>query len=843
MPRLRRIEVRGFRAFGTQPQVLELRGPLAVVWGPNSQGKTSLAEAVEFLLTGRTVRREFLASAAREFAGSLRNAHLRHGEPVFVRAHVLGASGTVHTVERRLVSDYTGRDECTSELQIDGQRATDVSTIGIRLSQPPLEAPVLMQHSLRYVVSAEPQKRADYFKALLEVSDLEDIRTAIAEAKRLLEPALNSIGAALNHCLTNKTLAPVVSRLQAAKPSAGMISSILRDALRVVLSDTGTIPESLEERLATAKQLLASKREATFPVQVLSLEGVSHWSEPSDEMWVELDEFVRLRAAMTEGATRLVRLFEYVLALPGIVGSTAAVDCPVCEAPGALTPARISAMRDYLDATEAFQGQSRRVQSTLQSIRRFTDECERYANRSRPAFLDWSDAERKRRGFTEERMQILLVDRASDLVPHWRDANGHLASTSSEVKRLVTTLRQLLDKMDMETVDLPRISAARQIVEALVGSLNQLALARSEYSKMSEPLILALRAEVDKQGHMEGWQDLLDLVEQREQLLSWLLHRSASLRVSRELEEAVEEVDVAKARVLDDKFAQLGNDIATWWSLMRPDQLTSFHGVQRGATGRRFVDLKARLASGPNGSSSFAVRDAVAVFSDSQLNCLGLSAFLARTGRDGSGFVLLDDPVPASDDEHRAMFVSYVLPELMRRNIQVLLVTHDERIWKDVQETYKHMGIDAFVISMQDPALGAVVEDRGDTFDSMLARAAPYILNQSPEIRKQFAARPLRDATERFCKLLLIKERYAQGDALVAVSDYGGQNLDTLIGKVERMLTRDPSHVSKLRRIGAHLNPGSHDDRVPAPGDLQVCYRSLKELGQAYLSGNGSSRA
>ncbi len=67
---------------------------MSVVWGPNSQGKTSLAEAFEFLSTGDTARREMLASA-----------------------------------------------------------------LGVRLSEPSLEAPVLMQRTLGYLFSARPQDR------------------------------------------------------------------------------------------------------------------------------------------------------------------------------------------------------------------------------------------------------------------------------------------------------------------------------------------------------------------------------------------------------------------------------------------------------------------------------------------------------------------------------------------------------------------------------------------------------------------------------------------------------------------------------------------------------------
>jgi recombinational DNA repair ATPase RecF len=63
-PRIKSLSVRGFRAYGAAVQTLNLQTDIAVVWGPNSTGKTSLAEAFEFLLTGstRAFRRQALLS-------------------------------------------------------------------------------------------------------------------------------------------------------------------------------------------------------------------------------------------------------------------------------------------------------------------------------------------------------------------------------------------------------------------------------------------------------------------------------------------------------------------------------------------------------------------------------------------------------------------------------------------------------------------------------------------------------------------------------------------------------------------------------------------------------------
>jgi recombinational DNA repair ATPase RecF len=122
-PKINTIEIQGFRAFGQKTQALAFRSLLAAVWASNSQGKTSLAEAVEFLLTGQIVRRQLMASTQDEFADALRNAHMPAGTPAYVEMGITGADGKPHKIRRTLVSDYAKRHDCRSLLQIDGKDA------------------------------------------------------------------------------------------------------------------------------------------------------------------------------------------------------------------------------------------------------------------------------------------------------------------------------------------------------------------------------------------------------------------------------------------------------------------------------------------------------------------------------------------------------------------------------------------------------------------------------------------------------------------------------------------------------------------------------------------------
>jgi hypothetical protein len=807
---------------------------MAVVWGPNSQGKTSLAEAIEFLLTGKTVRRALVASAKREFAGALRNAHLPAAEDVSVSAEIEDAEGQVHRIRRRLLQDYTGRDPCESELTIDGNPAADLTGLGIRLSQAPLEAPVLMPHTLRYVVSAEPQQRTEYFKALLEVSDLEEVRTAIADAKSRLTLPSSPLEATYERCRANARFGEAVARIETGPVTLNDVTEFLSEAFGLVLVDAGPVPDGLEARLSAARALLEEHRARTFPVGALELRSEPSWVFPEASVWKSLEDFVRARSRVDQEASRLIRLFEEILKVPELASAAAPVDCPVCETPQALKPERIAAIRRQLEASSEFREARVSTERTLRALRDLVTRMYQECQDACPLVFSWDDGERARRGYSETTMETLLDNHAGELMPSWREASSSLEAALARLKGQLLELQKSLETTGLDCLNEAKIEDLREKVVALSHDAEAFAAARRRYEEVSRLLIAALRPEVDRRAGTEGWQDIIDLAEHRDQLVRWLVARTAYREVLDDVDEAIRQIDEAKAKILDEKFMQLGQEILRWWDLLRPDEPTTFDGIQRGGTGRRFIDFKARLAAGPGGSSGSVLRDAVAVFSDSQLNCLGLAAFLARAVREGTGFVVLDDPVPASDEEHRAFFIDRVLQELLRSSVQVILLTHDERMWKDVQERYKHLDLDTFLVSLEKPHVGATVENRSDTLDALLARAMPYIENSNPDIRK-IGAQRLRDATERFCKLMLVKHRHDQGDTAAKVSDYDGKTLSDLVPQVEPLLSRDPSHPGKLRVIGQRLNPGAHDHQVPPPGDLKQSLGDLRYLRKEYL--------
>jgi wobble nucleotide-excising tRNase len=101
---------------------------------------------------------------------------------------------------------------------------------------------------------------------------------------------------------------------------------------------------------------------------------------------------------------------------------------------------------------------------------------------------------------------------------------------------------------------------------------------------------------------------------------------------------------------------------------------------------RRTIDFKAGLAARADRSDA-KLRDVIAVFSQSQLHCLGLALFLARAIYEEAGFLVLDDPILSSDEDYRCHFNAAVIEKLIEQGMQIIILTQDQRTWKYLETT------------------------------------------------------------------------------------------------------------------------------------------------------------
>ncbi|EIG58031.1 AAA family ATPase [Bradyrhizobium sp. WSM1253] len=833
--RIQKIRLQGFRGFGTSAQSFALPETVAALWGGNSQGKTSLAEAIEFLLTGHIARRELLASAKDEFSQSLRNAHIPAATPVFVEATFLCTDGVVRRFRRTLTTDYDGTQACASATELDGVPCSEQdieAKIGLRLLHPPLRAPVLAQHTLAYVFTASPTDRAAYFRAVLDTQDLEDFRVAVANIIPTFQPPNSFELQKLGELEEITGLDAAARAIRNAKTKAALAKA-LSTAIELLLTQIGVVAKpSLPERIQQLDEELASRRALAFPLDLFSRKALGPWMDPAGTLARAIAEFLRERDAIAEEVRRLIALFESALAIPAVHDCAAPIDCPLCGREKTLTPERVAHIQSQLTANENYQT----AESTLMAALRSTDaklqSTADTVTSALPRFMLVTGAERRKRQFRIARIAQLSAN--AEGTKQWATAARRLWREATQQKRALARTR---DRIRSALDDVATWKDTPPLVDAL-GELDQiyasLEVHNATYGQVVQVIGEPLKKAVDQNAQIAGWDALLHLARSPDAALEALeALRDHNTKV-KAVEQAAREIEKANGAVADEKFADLSAQILEWWERLRPGEPTFFSAVQRrGAKTKRTIDLKVAL-SAKEDRSDIKLRDAVAVLSQSQLHCLGLALFLARAIDGGAGFVLLDDPVLTSDDGFRTNFQSSVIEALLAAGIQVIVLTQDYKSWKDIGHLWGHRGVSQFQIMRDNAVIGTEIKGRDDALATMLVQARPFISSHDGDQRKTGAAR-LRDVLERFCKELLVKDRRADGDSQAMISDYDGKNFGEFNAKVFSLLKLDPSHPGKLRVAHNLVTPGSHDDAPPSQEQLRGVAGDLNRFKKDYL--------
>jgi len=179
--RLRRLTVAGFRGFN-QEDTIEFDSRLTLIAAPNSHGKTSISEALEFLLYGATSKVQH-ADSKEEYKDSYRNRHYPAAAPAYVEAAFTSDQG-IATVFR-------------AELLPSGEvvRLVDGAKVAEWPVAPDLVTaarPFVLQHALKYLLLVPPAERFQGFARLLGLNEIDavhqQLRISAPSPKRASHP-------------------------------------------------------------------------------------------------------------------------------------------------------------------------------------------------------------------------------------------------------------------------------------------------------------------------------------------------------------------------------------------------------------------------------------------------------------------------------------------------------------------------------------------------------------------------------------------------------------------------------------------------------------------------------
>jgi len=465
--RLKSVRIHNFRGFRSETDEIDLEGNLVVIYGKNSSGKTSLAEALEWLLSGSLSRRENeFTTNVRELAQCIANRHRQSDDDTWVEATLAPISEGDETgnlvLRRVLKSDYGSslKATCSSVLFLNDQELNadeEKQALAKYFAGVP---PLLMQHTLRDFVLGESRWRRKYFESLLRLDSItEIIQHAVVSDVRIdeyLSPnesrylsLWEKLGQRLTNSSSRRSFARQTDRATNASPTtiSATLSSISKSEFPSLIDDidnkgeiiTALLNEqqdALRNSLPVLELLQPQKRTSDDSQLLLSSTDINLLIQNVRRAWTAYEPTLIANQSLSPEHLAVSEAFDLLLR-KGIVQISQEVQpCPLCayDHEDTLTASRVSTIETW-NSIRASELKAR--QSLIQSM----DSMSRVAAQSLRDFED------------------LLPGLPSDL--EWKTAMEGVGETlRKEAESLRTILKKRHDELS------PFVDRARKLARA-----------------------------------------------------------------------------------------------------------------------------------------------------------------------------------------------------------------------------------------------------------------------------------------------------------------------------------------------------------------------------------------
>lgn len=673
--KIKRITIAGFRGFNEE-RTIACNNRLTLLDGPNSYGKTSISEALEWLLYGLTSKVK-KAESKDEYKGSYRNRHFPTTKTPFVKL---------------VLSDGSNEIELRGELDeadgikrfVNGCPAEAWPFTGALTEAP---EPFILQHALKNLLLVKPDERFIGFAHILGLDELDriqrDIVSFCTKPQAHLPPGVDQlfkdVAALQQRVAVQSSLAVIDKALK--KGAVGLnaaydvISKECRRRAPRGTDEQSLLPQLLKIREDTVGRIF--KGQITLP-DFSPAEKAANAND--DEFFVNFvaDAFVEQYMALLAETTvqdliQRAQFFDLGVALL----RNKPEECPFCgQAINETASERIHKNHNNLaqgrQKTSGLETRRNEVAKKLTELRERLRTCHN-----------------RHLGKAASLLSLDLSQLKNVLLPKHEGHVAFLESAITEIgaaqEPLVTAFHAVEKALSSVEASIAQsredISLAKTLGEALI---QYVAHTRS-YAKdvvshvtaMSEANQI-LKYELDALAGTEDISLLIELLQRRRDL-ERKFHVEAILEGLKDLRKAVDQYVANK--VLSEISGTLTSDVMEWYEQIKTDGDPDIHfggfDLERTAKG----ELKARRVQIKAKSYGRDLVSAVSSLSESKLNALGLCVSIAKNLRANSplDFLIIDDPIQSWDAEHEVKFIQVIRKLVEERGKQVILMSHNRK--------------------------------------------------------------------------------------------------------------------------------------------------------------------
>lgn len=677
-----------FRGFGESTPIV-VDSDLIIIFGPNGSGKTSIAEALEWLFFGTTRRRIRSEVDEVEYRQCFKNVKCPNDSDPYVEAEVQLDDGSINKIKRVMHFDGT-REYDTA--YIDGVEVSDLSSLNLQDSDH--FYPVIVQHNLQELIFSTGAQRRKVISRLLGLEPLLAYDKGLDSAIDRFE---NSLPSDVRTSLTEFTgyqlalariedlneISTKWSRNDVSYPDDWIkVFDYLKTKLSFPDADVFQIQTQLNQLIGDAKKKIfdigsyAPSDDLETDLESLDtkfgLLGTNITSLRTSAVAyldAKTDVFERLKIAIS--ATQL----DFYRRGLGQIASNLRpigdpIDCPFCEEP-TITEKKVLDLEEKLRVTSQYSAKRTALTNALSQV--ISNLSNLIASASRFSVKAVEDE-----AFIE--LSKLLPEHGEAL-EDFKDAAKSIDDSKNKlakkVNEILNVFQGFIDFIDdpaktqkVENLFTTTLPAIAPFIDSVKGSVELHKKAYKNIKQLLEPVLSTDEA-------VREWEKLKGISGCKKSIMvkSRVLSTLEDLRKSRkEVRQYLKNEDI-------ERIKDRGEDIKNWFEMLFGGAATgvNFHGVDPSGTVMRIV---AEIFGEKRHASTH--------MSQSQLNCLGLAMnIVATTWKDSPfRFIVFDDPIQALDDEHIEAFKETVIKELIEKNNrQLIVMTH----LKPVAESLRHL--------------------------------------------------------------------------------------------------------------------------------------------------------
>lgn len=676
--KLKRLTIAGFRGFNVE-RCIDFHDKLTVIAAPNSHGKTSISEALEFLIYGATSKVE-KADAKEEYKGSYRNRHF----PPDKLAYIEATFALPGSAEQNLRVELDA-DGITMRRLINGE---SVEAWPFHTTLLTAARPFVLQHALKYLLLVPPSERFQGFARLLGLNEVDNAFQAILGLCTKPTSSLPSEGqrilSELEALVTRVTAVPglkkVATNLRRGAENATDAYALIENRADSLLGGMVKAEERLPKLIA-ARAVAASKvYSGDVALHAYSPAESSQLTSAHKTLSTEVDAafFEDYGRLCVHGAAARLQKEASLLNVGVELIAENPDSCPLCtqalndELRRGINERHASAKAE-LDRGAAREQSRLRVTGAFATVKRVLKE---HVNLS------------------EIRTSNLIASMQPENAPKVCELLGGTSAESAEIVRATAGVANgLRDRLrtaaaEVEGAILTCESKVKENHESLadaeaLGKVLQAYLVTADdfirQTALLEPSLVGLaklfHQAVDALAGSSEISLLIDLLEKRT-MIERALRVQDVLEGLKELKKYVEQTlaETMEATMSTD----LTDAVMQWYGKIRtggdPDVHFSGFAMERNKGG----DFKSRRLSVKAQSYGVELASAVSSLSESKLNALGLCVSIASAIRSPGpwSFLIIDDPIQSWDDEHETQFINVIRTLVETDNKQVVVLSH-----------------------------------------------------------------------------------------------------------------------------------------------------------------------